>query len=110
MQPRRCSSTTDRSKVSPKNVRIATDGRSDHGYRYSQLHVACLRLGAAYGLIAARKTAQITTILAITSPANGSTVERIDALVVASTEAGRVARPRLPLAIALSPAHLRSPD
>jgi hypothetical protein len=32
-----------------------------------------------------RKTAQITTILAITSPANGSTAERIDALVVAST-------------------------
>jgi hypothetical protein len=38
MQPRRCSSSTDRSMFSPKNVRIATDGRIDHGYRYSQLH------------------------------------------------------------------------
>jgi hypothetical protein len=56
-----------------------------HGYRYSQLHAARLRLRAAYGPVAARKTAQITTILAITSPANGSTAERIDALVVAST-------------------------
>jgi hypothetical protein len=85
MQPRRCSSSTDHSMFTPKNVRIATDGQIDHGYRYSQLHAACLRLRAAYGPVAARKTAQITTILAITSPANGSTAERIDALVVAST-------------------------
>jgi fibronectin-binding autotransporter adhesin len=61
-------------------------GRIDRRYRHAQLHADISSFGPQ---VAARKSAQITTILAMTSPAKGSTAARIVSPIAASSGGAR---------------------
>ena len=68
----------------PERRRVAADGRINRRYCDAKSHTLLPVSDIDYDPVAARKRAQITTILAMTSPANGSTAARIAAAVVGS--------------------------